>query len=164
MRRLGLLSAIAMIMVLALPAVAFAQDKPTVADLSLAVDTVWVLIAAVLVIFMQAGFAMLEVGFSRMKNVGSVVAKILVNLAIAAHSVLGRRALPSPSVTGNAHHRHSGILPELRRRIKSTTYSAGSRGLRYHFQPSISSRSLSAPSPWQSFGARCWNGPSSRFT
>ncbi len=73
-----------MVMVLALPAVAFAQDEPTIADLSLAVDTVWVLIAAVLVIFMQAGFAMLEVGFSRMKNVGSVVAKILVNLAIAA--------------------------------------------------------------------------------
>ena len=39
---------------------------------------------ACLVLFMQAGFAMLEVGFSRMKNVGSVVAKILVNLAIAA--------------------------------------------------------------------------------
>ena len=84
MRRLGLLSAIAMVMVLALPAVAFAQDSPTVKDLSLAVDTVWVVVAAVLVIFMQAGFAMLEVGFSRMKNVGSVVAKILVNLAIAA--------------------------------------------------------------------------------
>jgi Amt family ammonium transporter len=44
----------------------------------------WVIVAAVLVILMQAGFAMLEVGFSRMKNVGSVVAKILVNLAIAA--------------------------------------------------------------------------------
>ncbi|HEX2729739.1 MAG TPA: ammonium transporter, partial [Rubrobacteraceae bacterium] len=54
------------------------------ADLSLAADTVWVIVAAVLVLFMQAGFAMLEVGFSRMKNVGSVVAKILVNLAIAA--------------------------------------------------------------------------------
>jgi len=70
--------------VLALPALAFAQDGPTVADLSLAMDTMWVIVAAVLVLFMQAGFAMLEVGFSRMKNVGSVVAKILVNLAIAA--------------------------------------------------------------------------------
>src|SRR3712207_9323828 len=47
-------------------------------------DTMWVIVAACLVLFMQAGFAMLEVGFSRMKNVGSVVAKILVNLAIAA--------------------------------------------------------------------------------
>lgn len=71
-------------MVVLAPAVAFAQDKPTVASVSLAVDTIWVIVAAVLVIFMQAGFAMLEVGFSRMKNVGSVVAKILVNLAIAA--------------------------------------------------------------------------------
>ena len=82
MRRLGLISAIAMIMVLALPAVAFAQDGPTVADLSLAADTVWVMVAFVLVLFMQAGFAMLEVGFSRMKNVGSVVAKILANMGI----------------------------------------------------------------------------------
>ena len=71
-------------MVVLAPAVAFAQDKPTAASVSLAVDTIWVIVAAVLVIFMQAGFAMLEVGFSRMKNVGSVVAKILVNLAIAA--------------------------------------------------------------------------------
>jgi Amt family ammonium transporter len=71
-------------LVFAVPALALAQDAPTPADLSLAMDTMWVIIAAVLVIFMQAGFAMLEVGFSRMKNVGSVVAKILVNLAIAA--------------------------------------------------------------------------------
>jgi Amt family ammonium transporter len=44
----------------------------------------WVMVAFVLVLFMQAGFAMLEVGFSRMKNVGSVVAKILVNMGIGA--------------------------------------------------------------------------------
>jgi Amt family ammonium transporter len=73
-----------LLLVLGLPALAFAQDGPTVADLSLAMDTMWVIVAACLVLFMQAGFAMLEVGFSRMKNVGSVVAKILVNLAIAA--------------------------------------------------------------------------------
>jgi hypothetical protein len=42
----------------------------------------WVVVAAVLVLFMQAGFAMLEVGFSRMKNVGSVVAKILAMMGI----------------------------------------------------------------------------------
>src|SRR5215218_4224632 len=73
-----------LLLVLAQPGLAFAQDGPTVADLSLAMDTVWVIVTACLVLFMQAGFAMLEVGFSRMKNVGSVVAKILVNLAIAA--------------------------------------------------------------------------------
>ena len=84
MRRLALLTTAVLMLVLALPALAFAQEGPTTAELSLAMDTMWVVLAAVLVLFMQAGFAMLEVGFSRMKNVGSVVAKILVNLAIAA--------------------------------------------------------------------------------
>ncbi len=37
-----------------------------------------------LVFFMQAGFALLEVGFSRQKNAGTIVAKILTNLSIAA--------------------------------------------------------------------------------
>ena len=39
-------------------------------QLSVAVNSVWVLIAALLVIFMQAGFALLEIGFSRQKNAG----------------------------------------------------------------------------------------------
>src|SRR5918998_4540345 len=84
LRRLALLTITILLLTLALPALAFAQDGPTVADLSLAVDTVWVIVAACLVLFMQAGFAMLEGGFSRVKNVGGVGAKILVNLAIAA--------------------------------------------------------------------------------
>ena len=44
----------------------------------------FVFVAAVLVLFMQAGFAMLEIGFSRAKNAGTGVAKILTNLSIAA--------------------------------------------------------------------------------
>ena len=84
MRRLVLLTTTTSLLVLALPALASAQDGQTVKHLSLEIDTVWVIVTACLVLFMQAGFAMLEVGFSRMKNVGSVVAKILVNLAIAA--------------------------------------------------------------------------------
>ncbi len=47
-------------------------------------NTMWVVVAAVLVLFMQAGFAMLEIGFSRMKNAGTGVAKIFTNLSIAA--------------------------------------------------------------------------------
>jgi Amt family ammonium transporter len=46
-------------------------------------NSTWVVISAVLVIFMQAGFLFLEIGFSRGKNVGSGVAKILVNFSIA---------------------------------------------------------------------------------
>ena len=42
------------------------------------------MVAAVLVIFMQAGFLLLEVGFSRMKNAGAGVAKIFVNFSVAS--------------------------------------------------------------------------------
>jgi len=78
----------ALLLVAAVPGVALAQDTPvvqgaeTLADVALAVDTMWVVLAAMLVLLMQAGFAMLEVGFSRMKNVGSVVAKILAMMGI----------------------------------------------------------------------------------
>src|SRR5256885_5879563 len=49
-----------------------------------AINSVWVLVAGILVMFMQAGFAFLEIGFSRGKNAGTVVAKILVNFSICA--------------------------------------------------------------------------------
>jgi Amt family ammonium transporter len=88
LRRFVLLVMAALLLVAAVPGVALAQDTPvvqgaeTLADVALAVDTMWVIMAAMLVLFMQAGFAMLEVGFSRMKNVGSVVAKILAMMGI----------------------------------------------------------------------------------
>ncbi len=51
---------------------------------SAAINTMWVLIAGLLVMFMQAGFMLLEIGFSRGKNAGTVVPKILINFSIAA--------------------------------------------------------------------------------
>jgi Amt family ammonium transporter len=51
---------------------------------SVPINSIWVLVAALLVIWMQAGFALLEIGFSRGKNVGTVIAKILTNFSIAA--------------------------------------------------------------------------------
>ena len=44
-------------------------------DLLVAISTVWVVIAAVLVMFMQAGFALLEAGLTRMKNAGHSAGK-----------------------------------------------------------------------------------------
>ncbi len=64
------------------PRAVLADDLHTPA--AIAADTVWTIVAAVLALFMQAGFAMLEVGFSRMKNVGTVVAKVIVNLSISS--------------------------------------------------------------------------------
>ena len=53
-------------------------------ELAFAASTVWVLMAAVLVMFMQAGFAFLEAGLTRMKNVGHIAAKNVLVLAIAS--------------------------------------------------------------------------------
>jgi ammonium transporter, Amt family len=47
-------------------------------------DALWLVVAAVLVMFMQAGFACVEVGFSRGKNAGTVVAKVLVNFSVVS--------------------------------------------------------------------------------
>jgi Amt family ammonium transporter len=51
---------------------------------SVGINSLWVIVAGALVMFMQAGFAFLEIGFSRAKNAGTVVAKILTNFSIAA--------------------------------------------------------------------------------
>jgi len=48
------------------------------------INSIWVILAAMVVMFMQAGFAFLEIGFSRGKNAGTVIAKILTNFSIAA--------------------------------------------------------------------------------
>jgi Amt family ammonium transporter len=61
-------------------------DPTATAAAGVGADTVWVIVAAVFVMFMQAGFAMLEVGFSRMKNVGTVVAKVITNFSVASIS------------------------------------------------------------------------------
>ncbi len=53
-------------------------------DTIIATSTIWVVVAAVLVIFMQAGFALLEAGMTRMKNAGHVAGKTLLVFGIAA--------------------------------------------------------------------------------
>ena len=73
---------------LALPGVASADSLEASGNGALpdsvAINTLWVIFAGCLVMFMQAGFMFLEIGFSRGKNAGTVVAKILVNFSIAA--------------------------------------------------------------------------------
>ena len=53
-------------------------------ELLYAASTLWVVVAAVLVMFMQAGFAFLEAGLTRMKNVGHVAAKNVLIFAVAS--------------------------------------------------------------------------------
>lgn len=47
------------------------------------IDTIWILIAAILVIFMNAGFGMLETGFCRQKNAVSILSKNLIVFPLA---------------------------------------------------------------------------------
>lgn len=65
------------------PTLAFA-DAATNEQLQMAVNSVWVMLAAILVIFMQAGFALLEAGSTRMKNAGHVAGKTILTFGLAA--------------------------------------------------------------------------------
>ena len=47
-----------------------------------AVNTIWVLLGAALVFFMQAGFSMCEAGFTRAKNTGNILMKNLMDFCI----------------------------------------------------------------------------------
>lgn len=54
------------------------------ADLKAGLDTVWVLIAAFLVFFMQAGFGMVEAGFIRAKNTCNILTKNFLDFCMAS--------------------------------------------------------------------------------
>lgn len=71
------------LLVLALPFVALA-DEPTAASNAIAINTVWTLLAAFLVFFMQAGFAMVETGFTRAKNAANILMKNLMDFSIGS--------------------------------------------------------------------------------
>jgi len=79
-RPFRLVPALVAVMLLLVPGLAAAAD---VTPQDIAINSIWVVVAAILVLFMQAGFAMLEVGLSRMKNAGAVMGKILINLSIS---------------------------------------------------------------------------------
>ncbi|MFP4114782.1 MAG: ammonium transporter [Spirochaetota bacterium] len=61
----------------------FAQEL-TMADVSLAFDMIWLVLAAALVFIMQAGFAMVETGLTRAKNAGNIIMKNLMDFSVGA--------------------------------------------------------------------------------
>jgi len=58
---------------------------------AVAIDTVWTLLAAFLVFFMQAGFALVETGFTRAKNAGNIIMKNLMDFSVGtiAYAAIG---------------------------------------------------------------------------
>jgi Amt family ammonium transporter len=84
-RRLMIAGPVAAIASLVVPGAAFGAEAPAILETPEAsINAMWVIVAACLVMFMQAGFLLLEVGFSRAKNAGAGVAKVLVNFSIAS--------------------------------------------------------------------------------
>ncbi len=61
------------------PTLAMAAEE---ADKYSAVDTTWVLLGAILVFFMQPGFAMVETGLTRAKNAGNIVMKNFMDFSL----------------------------------------------------------------------------------
>lgn len=55
--------------------------KEDIQALSKALDIIWILLSAVLVFFMQAGFAMVETGLTRAKNSGNILMKNLMDFS-----------------------------------------------------------------------------------
>ena len=49
-----------------------------------AFDTIWLILGAILVFWMQAGFAMVETGFTRAKNAGNIIMKNLMDYAFGS--------------------------------------------------------------------------------
>jgi ammonium transporter, Amt family len=56
----------------------------SVMDIAMSIDTLWVLIASALVFFMQAGFALVEAGFTRQKNTVNIMTKNIIDFALGS--------------------------------------------------------------------------------
>ncbi len=53
-------------------------------DANSALDILWILVAGILVFFMQAGFALVEAGFTRAKNVGNIIMKNFMDFSLGS--------------------------------------------------------------------------------
>ena len=76
-------AAAALAVLLSCPGNALADDAPAMLTQDNA-NIMWTLLAAVLVMFMQAGFAMVECGFTRAKSAGNIIMKNFLDFAAGA--------------------------------------------------------------------------------
>ncbi len=88
---IGVLACLCLISLVIAPTAAWAQDAqapkeaaPTIESVITDADTLWTCVAAFLVFFMQAGFAMVETGFTRAKNACNILMKNLLDFCIGS--------------------------------------------------------------------------------
>ncbi len=79
-----------------------AELASSVGDLSMSLNNVWVLLAAILVMFMQPGFAMVEAGFTRGKNSANILMKNLMDFSIGSllYWMIGYSLMYGESIVG----------------------------------------------------------------
>lgn len=83
--RVPMMLALGALMALAMTHPVFAQDGgPTAQSVSMDLNTLWMLFCAFLVFFMQAGFALVETGFTRNKNVAHTMMMNMMVFCIGA--------------------------------------------------------------------------------
>ncbi|MCO5191596.1 MAG: ammonium transporter, partial [Anaerolineae bacterium] len=82
-KRLSVVVAVFLVLLALTGGKAFAQeDGPTTGEIVIQLDVIWLFIGAFLVFWMQAGFAMVESGFSRSKNAANLLMKNLLDFAV----------------------------------------------------------------------------------
>ncbi len=60
------------------------MEEISITELATSLDTVWVLLSAMLVFIMQAGFALVEAGFTRAKNTANILTKNLLDFSVGS--------------------------------------------------------------------------------
>jgi len=73
-----------LILLFSFSSLSFAQEITQSSSNEVAINTIWTLIAAFLVFFMQPGFAMVETGLTRAKNAANILMKNLMDFCIGS--------------------------------------------------------------------------------
>ena len=99
-------------------------------DTNAAMDIMWVLIAGSLVFFMQAGFTLVEVGFTRSKNTLNIVMKNLMDFCIGslAFWAIGYSLMYGESIGGligdAGQYAFFGSVPDMHSLFFQTVFAA----------------------------------------
>ncbi|WNQ14288.1 ammonium transporter [Paenibacillus aurantius] len=150
------LSAAVLMLTLLFPTMAFAADEATSPQLQAAIDAVWVMLAAILVIFMQAGFALLEAGSTRMKNAGHVAGKTILTFGICALAFwavgFGLAFGEGNSFFGTTGFFVNGLEEQAKAAFGSLSFSDVPIGIKFLFQLAFCGVSLAIA--WGGFAER----------
>ncbi|HEV2071897.1 MAG TPA: hypothetical protein VGR26_19105, partial [Acidimicrobiales bacterium] len=80
-RKLAVAGALVVVVTVGMAGPAWAFDRPAEPDTQYILDNIFVFFAAVLVLFMQAGFALVEAGLTRAKSVANIMMKNLMDMS-----------------------------------------------------------------------------------